>query len=53
MKKYKVILECHDLVTLEVEAVSKKEAEAIAKNEARGQVFGDSFTLYEINEVGD
>jgi len=51
MRKYKVTLECCDLVTEEVEANNKEEAIVIAKNQARGNVNGDSFDLYQIEII--
>ncbi len=51
LKTYKVTLECCDLVTIEVEARNKKEAERLAMSDARGQVHGDTFVLYEIEKL--
>jgi hypothetical protein len=51
MKKYIVTLECNTLHDEEVEAESKEEAEEIALNQGRGQCFGDSMTVYEVQLI--
>jgi len=51
MKKYSVTLECNTLHTEEVEAETAEEAKEIALCIGRGNCFGDSMSVYEIEKI--
>jgi len=53
MSKYKVTLECHTLVKIEVEADNKAQAVEEALKNGRGNCFGDSMEFYEIEKLDE